>query len=192
MVNESVHSWTACTPDTCVDLACKALRTTREGQFREAVKKAKEQKRKSLRDRWQREEEARLRDGRRRRKEPRFPLPRLTPQERNGACERVRSHTLIDYLYRLRINAQYVDPSTFTEGAELEYESRGVHRDLQRIVASTLMPHEIFIASTLGATMMTIVDDWIAARQPSGVGHIGVIRRRDVITPDVSAVSGGF
>ncbi len=75
----------------------------------------------------------------------------------------------------------------------MEHESRGVHRDLQRIVASTLMVHEIFIASTVGsAVMVKIVDDWVTARQPSGVGHIGVTRRRNLIIPKISAVSGGF
>jgi len=192
-VDETVHSWTSCTPDTCLDIACKALRTTREGQFKDAIKKAREQKRKKLREAWKAEEEARVRGGRRPRKEPSFSLPRLDPLERRSAEAGVRAHTLIDYLYRLRINAQYVDPSTFTEGAEMEYESQGVHRDLQRLVASTLLVHEIFIAAAISGPAMTkIVSDWMAARQPSGVGHIGFARRRDLVLPSVSDVSGGF
>ena len=192
-VDEKLHSWTACTPDTCLDIACKALRTTREGQFKEAIKKAREQKRKTARDAWRVDEERRVRAGRRPRKEPTFPLPRLDPTERRAAEDGVRPHSLIDYLYRLRINAQYVDPSTFTEGAEMEYESLGVHRDLQRIVAGSLLIHEVFIAATIGSAAMTkIVDDWVGARQPSGVGHIGLLRRHALIVPGVAAVSGGF
>lgn len=192
-VDESVHSWASCTPDTCLDIACKALRTTREGQFKDVIKKAREQKRKKVREAWKGEEEARVRGGRKPRKEPSFPLPRLDPLERRAAERSVRAHTLIDYLYRLRINAQYVDPSTFTEGAEMEYESKGVHRDLQRIVASTLLIHEIFVAAAIGAAAMTkIVGDWVTARQPSGVGHLGLARRRDLVIPSASSVSERF
>jgi len=43
-------------------------------------------------------------------------LSRLTDQEKGQLVTKVRPHSMMDYLYRLRIKTNYLDSAMFTDG----------------------------------------------------------------------------
>jgi len=77
----------------------------------------------------------------------------------------VRSYTILDYLYRLRIKANYQDAGMFIDGPEDESASRRVHRDLVTIASCTLLVHECHIGGIVGKTQMG------CAGSTTGWGH---------------------
>jgi hypothetical protein len=169
VIDEKVHPWSSCTADSCWDLACLALRTTRRDALPEAIRKARERKRKEKRDAWEGEERSRLARGRKPHKRPSIPLPQLTKGEREQVEHDVRAMSLIDYLFRLRIKANYEDAVMFLEGPQSEYESKQVLRDLRDLAASTMLTHELLIREYIGRKEMTgLIDGWLGPNFPTG------------------------
>nr|MBA3298090.1 hypothetical protein [Acidobacteriota bacterium] len=75
---------------------------------------------------------------------------------------RVRPHTAIDYLFRLRVKSNYEDSTMFTDGPTDENASLAVHRDLVRLASSVMLLHELHVTRLLGrAGKRRIVDGWI-------------------------------
>lgn len=64
-IDDKRHSWTGCDRDTCWDIACKALRTTRDDAIVDALARRREVKRRVRRQEWFREERERVERGRR-------------------------------------------------------------------------------------------------------------------------------
>jgi len=163
VVDDSVHAWSSLDRQSAVDIACKALRTTRDEAVEDALRKARVTKRSARAKAWREEEAQRLTAGRRPRKEPTFPVPRLTTAERSAVEENAGPRGLIHYLYRLRIKAQYEDATMFTEGPETESDSLILFQHLTKIVRTTLLLHELFLVRISGrAIIEPLVEDWLA------------------------------
>jgi hypothetical protein len=139
VVDPSLHVWSMIDSSTCWSIACKALRTTRADAVAERFRSARIEKRKELRKDWLNKEEARRSRGLKARREPSFPLPLLTPGERNKAERSTRSYSVLDYLYRLRIRTNYVDSAMFTDGPAEPHESSSVRVSLLKIVCLSLL-----------------------------------------------------
>jgi hypothetical protein len=150
----------------------------------ERLNGARERKRRDNRTAWLAEEAQRIAAGRSPRTEPTWPLPRLNATEKSAVAARVRSYTLLDYLYRLRIKTNYEDAGMFIEGPEEETSSRRVHRDLVAISACTLLVHELHIGAIIGRNeLLRWVDDWLG---PHAHGQtLGLVLRRDLLAQHV-------
>jgi hypothetical protein len=177
----SLHAWAYLGPGQEWDRAGKALRTTREDRVTDAIKRARENKRKDKIKEWNAEEAGRLADGKRPRKTPEMQLPRLTPTERESARTSVRPFTILDYLYRLRIKANYIDDDLFSQGPEDDSDAVRFGRDMQDVVASTLLVHELRLSKLLGPKwVLSEAESWMAANSATSAAH-GLAARRELL-----------
>lgn len=179
-IDDSVSPWSACGPISCWDLAAKALRTTREEAVRDRIAEARDRKKSANRKAWLAEERNRAAAGRKTRREPTWSRPQLASAEKRAVQVRVRSYTLLDYLYRLRIKTNYEDAGMFIDGPEDELVSGEAHRNLVAIAGCTLLVHELHITAIVGrAKMLNWADDWLG---PNAHGQqLGLALRRDLI-----------
>jgi len=176
-----IHPWSACDTNTCWDIAGKALKTTRGEGFREHIKHRREDKQKVTRKAWNEQEQQRLAAGRIARKKPDFGLPLLTPEEKDAAKASLRDYTFMDYVYRLRINANYEDGSMFIDGPRDRLSSERLRHNLIRLASSTLLLNEAHVLVALGKeNMMQLVDRWLTSGQ-ANTPNVGVALRADIL-----------
>jgi hypothetical protein len=152
-IDNSIHVWNACNEDTCWSLAALALRTTRQDAVEEALRKRRKDAQSERKREWNTAEGKRIEQGLRPLKKPPFPMPQLSDEAKEGVQRQVRPHTVMDYLYRVRIRTNYVDSAMFTDGPE-DGASLGVRNNLRRLCGATLLLHEIVLAGLLGGEVM--------------------------------------
>ncbi len=176
-----VHPWTGCDPQSCWDIAALALRTTRDHAVDEALANERDRKLSARRRAWRDEEEARHAAGRQPRKQPAWPATaRLAAEESQAVRDKVRPYTTLDYLYRLRVKANYEDATVFTEGPEDEDSSDTVARDLELVASATLLAHELRVGQLIGGdTMMNMVDAWLASNAQQH--NVALAARRNLL-----------
>lgn len=179
-IDDSINPWSSCSAKNCWNLAAKALRTTRDDAVAERLSDARERKRGANRKAWREEEVARAAAGRKPRKEPLWPKPQLKTPEKQVVESRVRTFTLLDYLYRLRIKTNYEDAGMFIDGPTDTVSSQQVHTDLSAIASCTLLLHELHIAHIVGKQrFLSWADGWLG---PHARGQqLGLALRRDLI-----------
>jgi hypothetical protein len=181
-VDEHVHPWVAPDASSAIDVACKALRTTREDFIVEEKKRERHKKQTALRKAWEAKEADRLAKGRKPRKNPTFPLPHLTPTEHAAVRLRTRAYGVLDYLYRLRIKAQYEDATLFSEGPEDPADSLLVYQRIDQLVRATLLLHELYIERIIGRSVFEkLVDAWIRRQASTPVNPLAA--RRHLVLP---------
>ena len=177
----SLHGWASLGPGQEWDRAGKALRTTREDRVVDAIQRARENKQKERTKAWKAEEASRLASAKRPRKMPEMQLPKLTPIEKASVRSSVRPFTIIDYLYRLRIKANYVDDDLFSQGPEDDSDAVSFAGTMQEIVAATLLVHELRLGKLLGPKwVLDMVDSWLAANSATLAAH-GLAARRTIL-----------
>jgi hypothetical protein len=180
VVDETFHPWKRCDKDTRWHIAAKALRTTREEAVAESLARARDRKDRERRRSWESQERDRVAKGLKPRRTPTFRRPNLTAAERRQVESRVRPHTILDYLYRLRVKANYEDASVFIAGPESEYASQTVHADLRNIVSAGLLMHELHIRQLIGRSRFDqLVREWLAGTMPRDT-KLGLAWRADV------------
>lgn len=163
-VDPNVGPFSACTPTSCWDLFAMALRTTRRDSLDNAYKAKREEKTRQKRKAWEAIEQGRLAHGKKARKKPPFPTSNLSAPERATVNKTVRAHSLIDYIYRLRIKTNYVDAAMFTEGPQDTTSSGRVNRDIVRLASASLMVAELHVAQSVGGqNFANIADAWLQA-----------------------------
>lgn len=180
-IDSTVHPWTTCDSDNCWSLGAKVLRSTRE----EAVKRARETKRdEGQRDRkraWQQDEAARLAQGKRPRAPKVFPRPQLSPNERQACDQGVRTYTVLDYLYRLRVGANYDDAGIFVDGPDNDYDSYLLHKRVNFLASGLALLSELRIRELVGPTQFyRWADDFIANSIPTSYS-VGIKERRSLL-----------
>ena len=162
--DHSIHSWSQCTPENCWGLAYKALRTTREGAVPELKQKSQERKRANQRQGWKLEEKQRVASGKKPRRVPIFKLPRLSIPEQEKINNNLRSYTLMDFLYRLRIRTNYEDSAMFTDGPNDNRQFTAVRDDLLILASCSLLIAELHIRPLVGLNLFdSWVTNWVAA-----------------------------
>ena len=181
-VDDASHAWSPCTDETCWSLAAKALRTTREYAVKKAYDKQRERIQSDRRKAWAVEEEGRRERGRRPRKKQLVRKPNLTVQEKEQVANRVRGHTIMDYLWRLRIRTNYEDSAMFTDGPEDDKTVSTEIRDCLRwLTCSTLFIHELALLRLLGrGTLLRAMDTWLHDKAPPALA-ISLRERRDLL-----------
>lgn len=178
----SIHAWATPAHGQEWDLAGKALRSTREDAISEQLRKERERKQKERRAAWMTAEAARVAGGGRARKSsPPSSLPRLTGTERSAARRRVRPYTVLDYLFRLRIKANYVDADVFSLGPDSDSAALAFSRALVEVAESTLLVHELRVAHLVGWQWLAATSDAWLAQHPGLPPAEGLAARRTLL-----------
>jgi len=180
VIDAQQHAWANCDNASSWSIACKALKTTWEQELVAPAFVKKREALKTQRNRnWQAAEDENIKRGRRPRKKLKFGLPNLTPLHKTEVKEATRKATLMDYLYRLRIRANYEDSTMFTEGPDFEGASAEVRQNLAALATASLFVHECAICTLLGRrTFLEWVDAWINAHHGAAVRR-GLAARRE-------------
>lgn len=178
VIDNTINSLTSCSVSNRWSLAAKALQTTRKGEVVKSIDRKREEKRKTRVKVWLEEEADRKNHGLRARRLPKNTRPQLNSEERTAAEKEVRTYTLLDYLYRLRIGANYGDAAVFFDGPTADYESASVHRNLVFLAAGTMLLSEIRIANLVGRTkLQRWGKDFVSSCLPARHSSIGVAAR---------------
>jgi hypothetical protein len=168
-VDLNVHSWSSCEGDNIWSLFTKALMTTRRDEVLEKNRIKRETKKKALRRCWELEEAGRIVQGKKPRKQPVFPLPLLTADDKRGIDASTRAFTLIDYIYRLRIKTNYEDSNMFIDGPEDGYQSALVRSAFYSIASGTLFLYENAIKAIIGReSLRQWTSSWAERNLPRG------------------------
>jgi hypothetical protein len=180
-IDESINPWKACNDLTAWSLAAKALTSTRDDAVTDALREKKVRLQADARKSWIREEQARLELGRNARKLPTFPRPRLSVAQRSECVAGVRTYTILDYLYRLRVSANYDDAAVFHEGPENSAESYFLQAKLSFLAAGIALCSEVRIRDLVGpTTFYRWADDF--AKTSIGSGYdLGIKARRHLL-----------
>ncbi len=147
----SVHNLGTVTRDNCYEFVELALRTTFNHALDEELKSERRRKARAKRNGWEREEQARVARGHKPRKRPEFAASsRLSKDETQRRRDALRPVTLIDFLYRLRIGANYVDASVYTEAAAVELGAWSFLNHLRLLVSVVLAASEAQVRARIG------------------------------------------
>lgn len=164
-----ISALSACTADTAWELGEGALRTTREAAFverrRQAVDAVVRTRQKEWSERWGQNTA---------RKKPAWwsSRPRLDAADRAKVEKGTRPYTVIDYLYRLRLKANYEDARMYTEGPASHDETESVNVDLIRLAAATSLVHEVRIAKFIGVkALIREAERWVSRNAPTGMRY---------------------
>ncbi|MEV7163225.1 hypothetical protein AB0N60_14115 [Streptomyces microflavus] len=172
-----LHPWVAWQGEQAWDIAAKALRSTRQLLVEDRLAKRRREKLNAKKKQWHLNEEARAATGRKPEPEPKS--VRLTTAERDTVTSGIRPAPMPDYLYRLRIKANYEDVTVFSNGPASDHEATELSADLVAVTSATLLVHELRIAAIIG------VDDLVKAmdlvlQHSSGESAGGMAHRRDL------------
>jgi hypothetical protein len=160
-----INQFEQCTEEKCWSLALKALRTTREDEFKSGLLRARLKKQKNEKDAWKKPEEERLGQGKRPRRSPSLALPLLTDSEKACVNASLRPYTLMDYLYRLRIKSNYVDSDMFTEGPQNTKVSRAFLEQICDLASMTIFVTELCVSRYWGRSdFLSFRESWFKAR----------------------------
>ncbi|WP_066898650.1 hypothetical protein [Mycolicibacterium houstonense] len=106
---------------------------------------------------------------------PNYKTAQLTPAEKAACEQNVRAYGWLDYLYRLRIKANYEEARMFTEGPDDEHTSAIVARNMIRMATATMIAHEVRIAQIIGkAGLLDMANDWVQTNNPPATMGIGL------------------
>lgn len=180
-IDDSADHQSLATHETKWDLACQALRTTREKEFPDAYRRERIDLKKARRQEWRDEQERRVAEGKREQKQPKWwkTKGQLDPAQAETARRGVRTYSLLDYLYRLRISSNYDDAATFIHGPRNATVAREFTSDLVLIVSATMLVHEMHVTHFVGrSTMRDWVTSWTAS---AGSTPGGLSQRLDAL-----------
>lgn len=181
-IDLSLHPWTTCSSTSCWSLAGRALKSTRDDAVRKQVDAERDKALKRRKKEWEAEEADRLAAGRSPRRSPTFGRPRLTDVQKTACDSRVRTYTLLDYLYRLRIGANYDDASVFTDGPDNDADSYLLHRRIAFLASGLALMGELRIRELVGADHFDRwAEQFAAANIPPGY-TLGIKQRLHLLS----------
>lgn len=151
-----IHPWAySRDSDDAIHVLGQALVGTRKDKITDALDQKRRAKAQAARKAWQEEERARIDAGRRPRKEREWPEKKnLTAQETATASGSIRMVTLLDYLYRLRIKANYDDAAMYDRGPQTDSDAQQFMRLLNDLTAASMLVHELRVSRLLPAGVL--------------------------------------
>ena len=177
-VDEKIHPWSGCDSTSAWSLATKVLKTTRDEVVRNAREAKRDEGQRARKRAWEKEEAARLAKNRQPRKPRQFARPQLTAAERQACESGVRTYTFLDYLWRLRIGANYDDAAVFIDGPDNDSDSFILNQRVAFLTSGMALIAEMRIAHLVGAARVRgWADDFIAGSIPDPY-NIGIKLRR--------------
>jgi hypothetical protein len=88
---------------------------------------------------------------------------------------------MLDYLYRLQINANYVDDELFSQGSESDQDGEAFATRMHDIVTATLLVHELRFGRLLGPKwVLSRADMWLDRNAATSAEH-GLAARRQLL-----------
>jgi len=88
---------------------------------------------------------------------------------------------MLDYSYRLRIKANYIDDDLFSQGPENDETAIAFASKMGKIVAATLLVHELRLCKLLGPVWVrSTADHWLSHHRTSE-SRYGLARRRTIL-----------
>jgi hypothetical protein len=168
-IDRTVHQWTTCNKCNCWSLSAKLLKTTRDQAVKKSMDSKRDEGRRERKREWEAQEAQRLLDGKKARAAKTFARPQLTSIERQACDKDIRTYTILDYLYRLRVGANYDDAGVIVDGPETEADSYLLHKRLNYLTAGLALISEMRIRDLVGATQFRKwSDDFVTNNIPSG------------------------
>lgn len=165
--NLNVNPWTLCAGDNIWNLACKAIKTTRQRSLVEKRHDLREKKKTEIIKAWKVREAVRILEGKKPRSKKPFPLSNLSNEEKTLLDSELRPFTIMDYLYRVRIKTNYEDSNMFSYGPTDIASSQLIRNAFCTIGSGTLLLHELAIRNLVGRDIFLIwVDEWIQRNMP--------------------------
>ncbi|MFE9132149.1 hypothetical protein ACFYOF_43220 [Streptomyces sp. NPDC007148] len=143
-----LHPWASWQGEQAWDIAARALRSTRQLMVEDRLAAKRRELLNAKKKAWRADRDARLAAGRTHAPEPKS--VRLTAADKDAVAAAVRPVTMADYLYRLRIKANYEDVTVFSIGPTTDHEAAQVGTDLVALASATLLVHELRIAAVIG------------------------------------------
>ena len=181
VIDPTIHPWSACTDQSAWSLAAKALASTRDVAVKDSHNNKRDAGQRERRRTWKETEDARLAAGKRARTMPLIRRPLLSAAEKSACDRRVRTYTLLDYFYRLRIGANYDEAAVFTDGPTNDSDSMLLHHRVTYLAAGMSFLAELRIRDLVGATRFYgWADAFVATSIPSGY-LVGIAQRRDLL-----------
>jgi len=183
VVEDWINPLTACDCSTCWSLAFQSMRTSRKDGVDDRIEERRKEIRRERKARWEARQKARLAAGQTPLKRPKWTRPNLSAEEKRATTASVRDYSMLDYLFRLRLKANYEDALMFTEGPPDDAVSVAVHEDLVRIAASTLLAHELRIRQLVGRPVLTQwIEDWLESNSIPTKRPLGLAARSSLLT----------
>lgn len=176
-LNVDLHPWVAWQGEHAWDIAARALRSTRQLLIEERLAKRRQEKLTARKKQWRLDQQACAASGRKPEPEPK--VGRLTTAEREEAAAGFRPTTIADYLFRLRIKANYKDVTVFSDGPTSDSEAAALGADLVALASATLLVHELRIAAIIGSSDLVKSMDAVLLHT-SGEAIGGMAHRRDL------------
>lgn len=164
------HPWLGSwTPAEALDAFATALRSTRQERLDDALTKRRKDKAATSRNAWEADEVRRIAAGKSPRTVTHASRKNLTRAESEAVDAATRPVYLIDYLYRLRVKANYEDAQMYSEGPDDDAAARDFMRSLVSISAANLLVHEVALSKTLARGVLAAeMRSWISRNADSG------------------------
>ncbi|MFK0288824.1 hypothetical protein ACIQVL_51415 [Streptomyces sp. NPDC090499] len=86
---------------------------------------------------------------------------------------------MADYLYRLRIKANYEDVTVFSSGPTTDHEAAQVGADLVALASATLLVHELRTAAFIGSAELVKAMDAVLPQNAADSAS-GMAQRREL------------
>ncbi|MEU1542029.1 hypothetical protein ABZ461_28755 [Actinacidiphila glaucinigra] len=176
-IDLELHPWASWQGDQAWDIAAKALRSTRQTLIDDRLAKKRHDKLSGKKKAWRADRDARLSAGRKPTPEPKS--VNLTAAEKQEVASGIRPVTMADYLYRLRIKANYEDVTVFSDGPSSDREANQVGADLVALASATLLVHELRIATIVGSDELVKAMDTVLLHTVGDTAS-GLAHRRDL------------
>ncbi|MFE2611607.1 hypothetical protein ACFXDI_52020 [Streptomyces mirabilis] len=176
-LDQKLHPWVSWQGEQAWDIAARALRSTRQQLVEDRLAGKRREMLSAKKKAWRVDRDTRLAAGRTPASEPKS--VRLTAAERNAVADAVRPVTMADYLYRLRIKANYEDVTVFSSGPTTDHEAAQVGADLVALASATLLVHELRIAALIGCDELVKAMDAVLLLSAADSAS-GLAQRRDL------------
>jgi hypothetical protein len=179
---DSVHPWSNWSNSDAWHIAGGALKGTRQDKCETAANKTRGRKLAQQKKDWKAEEVERQAQGKPARKEKSWPArANLTQAENRAVAQSVRPVSMMDYLYRLRIKANYEDAAMYSDGPDDDAAAGAFLADLEALTSANLLVHEIRLARVVGKrALLSGVDKWLVKNSSTGPGG-GLASRRELL-----------
>jgi hypothetical protein len=176
------HTWSAWQGEQRWDIAARALASTRDLKYKEGLDKERERKARERKKKWKEDQAKREKVVQKRKIEPKWSKkPNLTINERTVIDKNLRPISLMDYLYRLRIKANYTDADMYANGPDDDEAARAFGSNLTLLSSATLLVHELRISKLIGhQIVLEEIDAWLKRNVVNENGG-GLITRRNII-----------
>lgn len=161
-LNLKLHPWSDWQEYQSWDICAQALISTRNKRIEEALTRKRKEKAAQRRKAWKAEEEERRSKGLPVRIAPTGKKSNLTKQEKESITQNARMITIFDYVYRLRIKANYDAADDFWEGPKTDSEAIRFAHDLVLLSSANMLVNEARVAQNVGKSiLLDEMDRWL-------------------------------